>query len=356
MSFCLEGSVKRSIYLLFLIVIACAPTPTATPTATRVPLTATAALIPTETPEPTATPEGFQTGEDGNVQVFENGKWVELKAPEGIWGPVDGTSVVLVDDGEGNQEAYTRMKLEAGFKDGADGDDLVNVAEYNKDTKEWELVPEIAIVRSFLEMGQINPNNFQMFSPDITERINFTGVVAGPMGIKIDTDPDGKGSVSLLSLYKNIIFKMKLNEINIKDFTQGDIKWKSVNPNKMGVNDVLEVLSFLQKEKPVTLFDVFSIISWFNVPEGAVLEDCSNRRGFPPSEEFITWCEQELAKGDVRKIPTKSSIEQVVLFGSGNLKVNKDTLPDNPSDLWDLVKEIEDVSGTWKVLSLQQKR
>jgi len=76
------------IFLLFLLLATCTPVSTAAPTSTSVPWTATVTPSPTETPEPTATPSGFQKSPDEHVQVYKNGKYVDLKGPLGVEGNV----------------------------------------------------------------------------------------------------------------------------------------------------------------------------------------------------------------------------------------------------------------------------
>ena len=129
---------KKSIFLLFLLLIACAPVATVPPpTVTSLPPSPTITPSPTEAPSPTPTPEGFQTSPDGIVQVFENGKWVDMSAkiPDTIWGgKPEGASVVLKDG-----EAFLQMELN-NFQT-EDGSTNVDIAKYNEETKTFEVQP-----------------------------------------------------------------------------------------------------------------------------------------------------------------------------------------------------------------------
>ena len=123
---------KKSVFLLFLLLIACAPVATLPPpTVTALPPTLTITPSPTATPDPTATPSAPREV-DGKVQVYENGKWVDLssKIPDTIWGErPEGASVVLKDG-----EALLRMELN-NFQS-PDRSAFADIAEYDPETKQ----------------------------------------------------------------------------------------------------------------------------------------------------------------------------------------------------------------------------
>ncbi len=132
---------KRSIFLLFVLLIGCAPAATVSPTATPLPPTSTTTPSPTATPEPTATPSApREAGEV--VQIFEGGKWVDLSLPETIWGEKpEGASIVL-------ENGVPTLRMELNNFQTPDGDNFADIANYNKVTSKWELASRITVTRS----------------------------------------------------------------------------------------------------------------------------------------------------------------------------------------------------------------
>lgn len=342
---------RKSIFLLFLLLIACSPASTSTPTSTPIPPTTTATPPPTETLSPTPTPEGFQISPDGAVQVFENGKWVDLEAPEGIWGPVDGTNLVLVDDQEGDQDAVTQMKLDAGFVDGTDRDGFVNVAKYNEKTEAWEVI-DLTITRSPEDWINIPPNYYQ-FEQATDRKINLVDVKAVLLGLKLEKDFDGGVAVTVLALYKNRIIKVSVGEWGIGDVRPGSFSLKSIDSKDVEVGDILQLLGIVQKHSSSKLLNTHFTIDWDTISINADIKDCGERKGYPSSEDFIAWCTKELSKGKDRKIPSKADVERILLFGSGNLKVDKDTKIIDPTDLWEMVGYLETLDGAWVRFGIQ---
>lgn len=339
---------KKSIYLLLLLLIGCAPVTTVPLSLTVLPPTPTITPSATLPPSPTTTPEGFQTSEGGAVQVFEKGKWVDLKPSEGIWGPVDETSVVLVDDGEGNQEAFTQMKLDAGFSD-TDGDDLVNVAKYNEKTKKWEVV-DFTITRSPQEFGGIDSRVYWIKTPEEAREVGYVAAGVGLLGLKVED-----GTVTALVFHNNRVVKVSIDEIGLMNFAQQKDP-ESIIPKKLEVKQILEIIRAIQKENPPRLIDVKFNFAWEFPSPGTDLSGCANRLGLTSSSEFIAWCEDQISKGDARNIPTKADVEQALLFSKAALRVNSEFSIENPNDLWDMIGALTPIDDAWLRLNILEHR
>ncbi len=339
---------KKSIFLLFILLIACAPVATTSPSVATLPPSPTITPNPTATPEPTTTPSAPREA-DGNVQVFENNKWLDLQAPEGIWGPVDGTRVVLVEDGEGNQDAYTQMKLKGGFKDGADADDLVNVAKYNEKTKKWEVI-DFTITRLPEELKGVDTRYYRIKTPAEVREISYAGAGVGLLGLKVEGD-----IVTALVLYKSRVVKVSVDEIGVMDYSQNRSP-ESVIPKALTPSQVVEMIRIVQKENTPMLIDVNFNMAWDYPSPGTEAKDCDKRWGLPSSAEFIAWCEDQILKGDGRTVPTKEQIEQALMFSDASLRVDDSSTLTSPGDLWDMVGKSVKIEGGWlRFLILEQR-
>lgn len=341
---------RKSILFFLLVLAACTPTSIATPTSTAIPSTATATPSPTEMPSPTPTPEGFRLDpieNGGAVQVFEKGIWVDLKPSEGLWGPVDDASVILVDDGEGNQEAFTQMELDAGFRD-ADGDGFVNVAKYNEKTKKWEVV-DFTITRSPQEFKGIDTRAYWIKTPGEAREVSFAAAGVGLLGLKVED-----GTVTALVFHNNRVVKVSVDEIGVFDFSKGRSP-ESVIPKALTPGQVVEMIRIIQKEIPPMLFDVNFNMGWEFPSLGTDLSGCANRLGLTSSAEFIAWCKNQVSKGDERNIPTKADVEQALLFSKAALRVNSEFSIENPNDLWNMVEKLPEIEDAWLRLNILEQ-
>lgn len=340
---------RKSIFLLLILLIACSPTSTSTPTSTPIPPTATAIPPPTETPAPTPTPEGFQTSPDGNVQIFENGKWEYLKAPEGLWGSVDGTSVVLVDDGR-NQEAFTQMKLGSGFVDGANGDDLVNVAKYNKETKKWDSL-SFVITRSQESLQQLRDifsSHFDVMKVEAGMPIDRILMNAKIVGLKSEVVEGDDHQLSFLFIYRDKIIKVKPSMITLEKLYPEEFHRDSLNNGQMSLSDILQLISVVNKTEATTTSKGTPALVWDVVPNGATDVDCDKGSvsGITPPE-LAKWCKSEVAKGNSRQTPSTIVIETKILQGNNLVRLPEDIDELNLEDLWNQTTEAVSVDGTF---------
>jgi len=341
------------IFLLLVLLTACAPASTAVPTLTPIPPTATATPSPTETPTPTTTPEKFQTSLDGHVQVYENGKYIDLTAPEGIQGPVDGTKVVLVEDEEGNQEAYTQMELND-FQT-PDGAYAVNVAKYNEKTKGWDLLP-FSFTRSGFEYINFNPLNYSLYRYDMGPRIDVFYMYPNVLGLKSDD-----GSLEIMILFKGVVKVIDLDQINIyevilnyADPTLGSSKMEVITPEDMNVQDAVEIINGLNNSSMLgRKSTVSSKLEFIVVPVGTTEEDCDGLGGYYNESKLNPWCKSQVAMGKDRKVPTRGEVNWA-LTNPQTVVINEDSEFPDLNSLWKDAAVFE-IEGAFVKLEFQKQ-
>lgn len=344
---------KKSVYLLFLLLIGCAPVATTPPTFTALPPTSTS--VPTITPSPTATPEPtFTTSPPfqetaGGVQVFENGKYVTLNPPnEGVLWKVDGMKVVLETDENGETIPFAQMTLENGFVD-TDGDNLLNVAKYDMATKKW-----IPIAFSFARppelMDEYNPRNYDIrgdFGNDYT--ISITNAILG-----FRFNPENSVSIEVLIRNKSRVVALSIDEIGAYDARPGKEGMFVGGPKGIKLNHIVQMLDSIKLIDPVPS-GLFSVVDWTQIRPGTKPEDCENlRSNFPPNVEFFSWCKKQVSKGDSRHIPTKEDLEQMLLFSESCI-LFEGLVTNNPNEFWNLVKSGK-VADLWITFMTIQNR
>ncbi len=342
---------RKSIFFLFLLLIACTPASIATPTSTPIPPTLTVTLSPTETPEPTATPSGFQVSTNGAVRVFENGKWVDLNSPEGVWGPVGGIKIVLEKDGA-NENVFAQMILEGGFLD-VDGDNLANVARYNKETKKWEVL-DFMITRSLDELKTLSDKIYVLNRfPNLP--LDIVAMQASLVGIKFNIDNNGFSTLRYLVLYKDKVFMIKPDMTVVNKTLNGDLRTSELEKNSFSVNQVVDLIDLANKNAASLNADVNFSLGWTIIPMGAKPEDCedgSQLFGGRQSKSVIVWCKEELAKENTRTIPSLEVIQVKMLRGDNTIIVDKNAETVNMEELWDTVEVKDSIDGTFVSLWL----
>lgn len=295
---------RKSIFFLLILLIACSPASTSTPTSIPIPPTATVTPSPTEIPSPTPTPEGFQTSPDGAVQVFENGKWVDVKAPGGIWGTGDGISVVLVDNEEGGKDAFTQIELN-GYQT-PDGSFFVNIAKYDTGIKKW-VSTDFSFTRSSGEGLNYATRNNDFIKHDIGPRIDLFSSTVTLLGLKYEKGEDLK----VMVLYKNEVKVIKPDELVLYEFISLENHPTLIlDANNLDLNDVLQIIRFANESHGIGYSKITSIMSYMVATPGTTEEDCNEiGKYFYDSPTFKTWCKEEISKGNNRKIFNKDNID-----------------------------------------------
>ncbi len=308
---------RKSIFLLLILLISCSPVSTSTPTSTPFPPTATATPPLTETPTATPTPEGFQTGPDGAVQVYEKGHWVDLstKVPDTIWGDrPEGASVVLKDG-----EALLRMELN-NFQS-PDGSAFADIAEYNPETKKWEVKP-FSITRSTAEDVMFYQKNNNFIKVDTGERIQVFHSHVSILGFKVEENSEGNMSLQLMALYKGRVLVFQPGEISITVLESGEIKPKLLNPEKIDLRNALEVIRILKLDFGNGGSGFF--LSFFATQNGVAVDNCI-RLDFYNSQRLRDWCSGEVEKGASRKTLNKDNIDYMLLNQPNPITLEEDS-------------------------------
>ncbi len=348
---------KKGICFLFLLLVACVPVtsfPIATPALglTSTPIFKnTPTAIPTVTLEPSPTPEIFRLGANRNVQIYEGGKYVDLQAPEGIWGPVDGTKVVLVVNEEGGKDAYTQMELND-FQT-PDGVHIVNVAKYNEKTKSWELLP-FSFTRSGPEKINFNPLNSYLRKTDIGI-LDLYSTFVNILGLRSDG-----ASMEIMVLYKGEVRVLGLDQINIykplfspTDPTIGYARMEIIAPEGMAVSDVVETVDGLNRSLLGSKPFVIPVLHFFVVSAGATEKDCDEISNYyydiPKLEK---WCKDQAAMGTDRKIPSRSEVEWA-LVNKSQITIDENSEFPDLNSLWTGATVLE-IEGTLVELYLEK--
>jgi hypothetical protein len=333
---------KANVFLLFLMLMAaCAPAPTATLTATGVPPTATAALTPTETPEPTATREGFQTSPEGNVQVFENGKWVDIPLPDTIWGDKpEGASIVLKDN-----EAVLQMELN-NFQT-PDGSNVVDIAEYNKETKRWEVKP-FSVTRSKpLEEGSDLYEKNEQFrkTPDMDARVDLFWSTPAMLGVRVTEG----GNFELMIAHKHQVKIVKPDEIFISlfNFEKQGRDENLFDEDNLTSAWVIELLKRIDEHDMHHDETATPMLNYFVLQAGASEESCSTPSPNQFGEKFTDWCRSELAKGDSRKRPNKDNIDWFLQNVPESVAIDENFDLNLLSGMWDKDIRLDSIDGAY---------
>lgn len=343
---------QKSILLLFLLLIACTPALTVTPTA--VPPTATRTPSPTSTPtftpEPTATPQGFQNGPNG-VQVYINGRWVDLPIPDTIWGDKpEGAKIILKDN-----EAVLEMKL-INFQT-QDGSKAVDVAKFNKDFRKWEVAKDLTIMRVLpLNNVELYDRNYGFTKASDSEaRVDGFGSRVTIMGLRLSEE--GNSRLDFLVLYKKHLVWISPDEIS--EWVRLGAPAREVKnvsfDSKIDILLVMELLMLLDlsslAEQSVTSFADF-----FELQSGANSESCAkpvfnNDLG----NKFRDWCNNELQKGVGRSRPNKDNIDWIFKGGDNPDKIDGGFDLNNLSSLSDAVQKVGTIDGTYFFLSFTKQ-
>ncbi len=294
------------------------------------------ASVPPIPVEPTATMPPFQETANG-VQIFENGRYINLQAPEGLWGNIDGMKVVLQPDENGEMVPFAQMTLENGFVD-TDGDNIINIAKYSKAAKKWTSVP-FSFARTPEWVDGYNSRNYVIEGKQKREPIDVLRMGSILLGVNFDPT-DHESPVELLVRYKGRVARLVVNELSADDRSVEPWKQISADPGKIDLANLLQVVDVLIKSNPSNEENGL-FLNWFFPASGAKLEDCSQRSntGAYVIPEFAQWCIKEIAKGPSRKILTKEEIESAVLFNDFSFLIGSRTL-DNPNELWLLTKSL----------------
>lgn len=351
---------RKSTFLLFVLLIGCTPVSTIPPTATSVLSTATATSTvtatpePTNTPEPTATQPPYRVGANNEVQIFDDGKYVDLKPPEGAWGPAEGIKVVLGTDENGETVPFAQLTLENGFVD-ENGNNLVNIARLNKKSDNWVMIP-FSFARTSESVDNYSPRNYYISSSqELTEErpIGFFGVSSMLLGVSADPN-DKETPIEVLVRYGNRIIRVAMNELIVVDRSvPGREIW--INPLDAGLSEVVELAEISQKIDPLKPVDSRSHLTWFFPTINASPDDCRDRTngkatGIP---EFVVWCQNEIAKGESRHVPTRSDVESAILFSDSSFRVENNML-ENPNQVWDII-ELTTIDSGWIAYSISHE-
>lgn len=346
---------RKSIFLLLILLISCSPVSTSTPTSTPFPSTATATPPPTETPTATPTPEGFQTSPDGAVQVYENGNWVNLssKIPDTIWGDrPEGASVVLKDG-----EALLRMEL-SNFQS-PDGSAFADIAEYDPETKKWEVKP-FTMLRSIpLTDTDLYVRNHQLIStPDAEARVNLFWNASPILGVKVLENETGELGYELMIAYKGQVRIVSPEEtfISIFNISKGARDEKLFDTPGLEVPEVLDLVRHINNYYSSVDEDGYAtpIPNFFVLQRGATEESCSKPSPNLFGEKFINWCKEQLQMGSSAKHPNKDNIDWIILNGYEDVptdNINQDIEQDLLNALWDKDIRVE-IEGVYQRLVL----
>ncbi|HQX17380.1 MAG TPA: hypothetical protein PLA27_13230 [Anaerolineales bacterium] len=342
---------KKSIFLLFLLLIACAPVATVPPpTVTSLPPSPTITPSPTEAPSPTPTPEGFQTGPDGTVQVFENGNWVDMnsKIPDTIWGEKpEGASVVLKDN-------VPVLRMELNNFQTADGSANVDIAKYNKETKKWEVMP-FSITAVSIQDLYFNPRNFEFRKHVSGERVVFFESTVAILGVKFDASANGEVlPPDVMVLYDGRVIVLTPQEfresiIDQKDINNVIITHDSFRSEDAGLREALQLIITANRNIINGYGDSGNaMLDFYVLPKGTRAEDCNIK----PSDGLVTgkftdWCMKELEKGDTRKIPNKDNIRWTLQNKADSFEIALGTDPEILKNLWNELEKTLSMSGTY---------
>jgi len=343
---------KTIILPFLLLLVACAPSPTKlSPPATST-LTPQHKTTPTALPSSTATPETYQTDREGNVQIFENGKYVNLPPAEGIWSPVDGAKVVLVEDENGKQEAFTQMTLND-FQT-PDGAHAVNVLKYNEKTSGWELLP-FSFTRSGSENINFSPLNFYLQKIDIKILDQYNTSVH-ILGLRSD-----RGSMEIMVLFKGEVKILGLDQTNITDLVfyadpaQASLKQKITTPEDMAASDVVELIDRLNKSLTIgSKSPINPQLHFFVVSAGVTEKDYDEISDYYyDMPRFEEWCKRQVAMGEDRNIPSRSEVDWALMNPQTAITSESSEFPDLNS-LWTGTTVLE-IEGTFVELQLSKK-
>jgi hypothetical protein len=337
---------KKSIFLLFLLLISCAPVAAVPPTVTPSPPspTITPTPLPTDTPSPTPTPEGFQTSPDGAVQVFENGKWVDIPLPNTIWGDKpEGASIVLKEN-----EAVLQMELN-NFQT-PDGSNVADIAEYNKETKKWEVKP-FSVTRISLNdlPGSYYDKNYNIdrLSAGGGSKVEVLTVGTPILGIRVEENDAGNSSLKIMTLYKGEVGVLMPNEIKVisSEPASSTFEVKKVSVNNLKVEDLMEIVRITTKN---TINQVDPNINgfanmYFFTPRSGVdsIEEClvDPAAGWRLGTSFNEWCAKTVENKN-RKIITEIDIARALKGEPGPFVIDEDFDLSSLNDLWAAFDEV----------------
>ena len=350
---------KKSMFLLLLLLIGCAPLVTEASTLTATPppnatITSTPTMTPkpTNTAKPTATQPPYRLGANNEVEIFLNGKYVYLMPPDGAWGPANRISVVLRTDKNGETVPFVQLTLENGFVD-VDGDNLINIATLNKKSDNWAMIP-FSFARTSESVDDYSPRNYYISSSqELTEErpIGFFGVHSMLLGVSVDPN-DRETPIEVLVRYGSRIIRVAMNELLVEDRSvPGRMLW--LNPIDAELAEIVELVEVSQKIDPLKPGDSLSSLAWFFPTVSANLNDCKDRTsggGATGIPEFVVWCQSEVAKGKMRHILTRGDVESAILFSDSSFKVGSNVL-DNPNQVWDII-ELTTVDSGWIVYGI----
>lgn len=291
---------KKSIYLLLLLLIGCAPVTTVPLSLTVLPPTPTITLSPTLLPSPTTTPEGFQTSEGGAVQVFENGKWVNLAPPRGISENfVELTHVVLKDG-----VPYFQVDLN-GYSS-TDESSSADIAKYDTATKKWVGV-DFSFTRTSGEGLNYATRNNDFIKQDIGPRIDSFFSRVTLLGLKYEKG----GNLQIMVLYKNEVKVIKPNELVLYEYiTPENHPTLILDTDNLDLNDMLQIIRFANESHGIGYSKFTPVMSYMVATSGTTEENCKEiGKYWYDSPTFKTWCTQEVSKGNNRKIFNKDNID-----------------------------------------------
>lgn len=339
---------KKSIVLLFLLLIGCVPVATVPPTFIALPPSPTLTPSPTANPEPTATPSAPREAEAGIVQVFENGKWVDMnsKIPDTIWGEKPEEASVVLKDGE----AVLQMELN-NFQT-EDGSNTIK-AKYNRDTNSWQFDSDLVLLRATpLIDPEIYPKNYHFDKhSDHEARVDLfvsQGTILGVKDISGDTP-------QFLVLYKNNLVWVTPEVVMESVVVSGNRQNRIFDEDNASFSPALEIIYLIDRNIFMPEGRVSAQLNFLKLQEGATTETCSQplfASKIELGEEFEAWCEGQIASGISHASLNKDNLDWI-FNGSGSPflgeeSLDLETLKDNLASVGTLAP----IDGTFFALAL----
>ncbi|MCC6498999.1 MAG: hypothetical protein IT313_01890 [Anaerolineales bacterium] len=331
-----------SLAILSIILAACAPVssptaPTLSPTDTPQP---TATSQPTNTPEPTATPEGFRES-NGSIQVWKDGKWVELQIPDTPWKykPEESSSIVIKDNG-----VVLQVKLN-GFQT-PDGGNVIDIAGYNKETGEWDVKPFSVTRTNPLQNVELYERNNRFDWGTTPSNVNVLSSGITLLGLRT-TDKSGEMGVEFMVLYKGNVIVLSPEEIweNAYNQAAGKPISKIIDKNGLDLGLVNNLLEFARRNNSVGRDNFIPAYLKFDVPQrNATLKSCNFTWDGEFRPRFVEWCRDQIEKGPNRKIINKDNIDWIFLHQPNPIVLDK-----NYDYVLDEEYVLDDLAGMWDV-------
>lgn len=323
-----EVGMKKSIFLLFLLLMGCAPVATVAPTLTPLPPTSTVTPSPTATLEPTITPSAPREAEGGGVEVWDGTKWVKVEIPNTIWGDKpEGASIVLKDG-----EAVLQMELN-NFQT-PDGSTSVDIAKYNAETKKWEVKP-FSITRSTAEGVNFYKKNSNLVKVGPFEKILTFNTLTSILGIKVEKNSRGGMSLHVMDLYKGrvLVFHPDDASVQVVNPTTGPVDYKLLNPEKIGLKEALEIIRTLNLTGKSRNNGSF-FLSFYATQNGITSDNC-NRLDIYNSQSLRDWCLAEVNKGENRKTLNKDNVDYILTNSPNPILLDENSNFNNLPSFWD---------------------